>query len=144
MKQFGKLINGQLSIPTAILIGNDWTTNPNEKQSVEAGYKEVVRAEYPSYPFSERYEETETQIIVHYDEIVIPERPWDEDTRYQIKFAPVDLLELLIEVPAMIEYTSTLNTYVDEFGNQYLYVNYFVDMERELCERYGAIITERI
>ena len=69
---------------------------------------------------------------------------WHEDTKYQIKFAPVDLLELLIEVPAMIEYTSTLNTYVDEFGNQYLYVNYFVDMERELCERYGAIITERI
>ena len=68
---------------------------------------------------------------------------WHEDTRYQIKFAPVDLLELLRDVPVMIEYTSTLNTYVDEFGNQYLYVNYFVDMERELCERYGAIITER-
>ena len=69
---------------------------------------------------------------------------WHEDTNFQIKFAPVDLLELLRDVPFMIEYTSTLNTYVDEFGNQYLYVNYFVDMERELCERYGAIITERI
>lgn len=69
---------------------------------------------------------------------------WDEDTQYQIKFAPVDLLELLRDVPSMIEYTSTLTTYVDEFGNQYLYVNYFVDMEKELCERYGAIITERI
>ena len=144
MKQFGKLINGQLITSSAILIDNDWTTNPNEAQYISQGYKDVVRSDYPSHPFTERYEETETQIIIHYDEIVIPERPWNEQTRYQIKFAPVDLLELLIEVPAMIEYTNALTTYVDEFGNQYLYVNYFVDMEKELCERYGAIITERI
>ena len=68
---------------------------------------------------------------------------WHEQTKYQIKFAPVDLLELLRDVPAMIECTNTLTTYVDEFGHQYLYVNYFVDMEKELCERYGAIINER-
>lgn len=80
----------------------------------------------------------------YYQEIIDPnDYTWHEQKKYQIKFAPIDLLELLKEVPAMIDYVNTLTVYSDEFGNQYLYVNYFVDMEKELCERYGAIITER-
>ena len=67
---------------------------------------------------------------------------WHEDTNFQIKFTADDLLDLLEEVPAMIEYTKTLTTYRDMMF-RYFYVNFFNDMERELLERYGGVITER-
>lgn len=66
---------------------------------------------------------------------------WREDTNFQIKFTADDLLDLLEEVPAMIEYTKTLTTYRDMMF-RYFYVNYFNDMERELIEYYGGIVTE--
>jgi hypothetical protein len=88
------------------------------------------------------YEETDTQIIVSYVEIPIIQEPWHEATNFQIKFNSNDLLDMLKEVPAMIEYTHTLTEYRDMFY-RYFYVNYFNDMERELIEYYGGIINEK-
>lgn len=67
---------------------------------------------------------------------------WHEQTNFQIKFTADDLLDILEEVPAMIEYTKTLTTYRDMMF-RYFYVNYFNDMERELVTYYGGIVTER-
>ena len=67
---------------------------------------------------------------------------WHEHTNFQIKFTADDLLDLLEEVPALVEYTKTLTTYRDMMF-RYFYVNFFNDMERELIEYYGGIVTER-
>lgn len=68
---------------------------------------------------------------------------WHEDTQFQIKFRPMDLLDLLKAHKAMIEYTDSLTQYTDMMKNVYYYVNYFNDMERELITYYGGIVTER-
>lgn len=68
---------------------------------------------------------------------------WHELTNFQIKFTPIDLLDLVTEHRAMVDYTDNLVQHKDNNDNIYYYVNYFNDMERELIEYYGAIVTER-
>lgn len=68
---------------------------------------------------------------------------WHENTNFQIKFTPSDLLDLLKAHKAMIDYTDSLTQYTDLMDNVYFYVNYFNDMERELITYYGGIINEK-
>lgn len=68
---------------------------------------------------------------------------WHEDANFQIKFRPMDLLDLLDAHNQMIEYTKSLKKYTDMMENVYYYVNYFNEMERELITYYGGIINEK-
>ena len=142
MKTYGKLINNQLITPKSIdLGGGQFITNPTDKQYIAHGYKEVVDIQPTFANYDRTHTETATQIIVTYVEVVVPEMAWHEDTNFQIKFTTDDLLDLLEEVPTMIEYTKTLTTYRDMMF-RYFYVNYFNDMERELIEYFGGIVNE--
>ena len=140
---YGKLTNNQLITPKSIdLGGGQFITNPADEQYIAHGYKEVIDIQPTFANYNQVYTETETQIIVNYIEVVVPEMAWHEQTNFQIKFTADDLLDLLEEVPAMTEYTKTLTTYRDMMF-RYFYVNFFNDMERELIEYYGGIVTER-
>jgi hypothetical protein len=140
-----KLINNRPKEITYIdLKGGGRNICPNEKDLIAFGCKELVRPEPPTYNYNEVYEETDTQIIVSYVEIPIIETPWHKDTNFQIKFRPIDLIELLEEHKGMIEYTSTLKRYTDLMDNVYFYVNYFTDMEKELIERFATVTPKSI
>lgn len=139
-----KLISGQLVKITSISLDRGGVIcNPRENDLIDYGCKELIRPEQPTFAYTEEYEENETQIIVKYVEVPQVVELWHENTNFQIKITADDLLDLLEEVPAMVEYTKTLTTYRDMMF-RYFYVNFFVDMERELLERYGGVITERI
>ena len=141
---YGKLTNNQLATPDSIPLGRgQFITNPTDEQYIDHGYKEVIDIQPTFANFDKSYTETDTQIIVNYVEVVAPKMVWHEDTNFQIKFTSEDLLDMLEEVPAMVEYTKTLTTYRDMMF-RYFYVNYFVDMERELIEYYGGIINEKL
>ena len=140
---YGKLTNNQLLTPKSIdLGGGQFITNPTNEQYIAHGYKEVVDIQPSFANYDKSYTETATQIFVNYVEVVVPPMVWHEDTQFQIKFTADGLLDLLEEVPAMIEYTKTLTIYRDMIF-RYFYVNFFNDMERELIEYYGGIVTER-
>jgi hypothetical protein len=117
-------------------------TNPNEEQLIDFGCKEWIRPE-PQANCEEIFTENETQIISTWVEIPKIIEPWHEETNFQIKFRPMDLLELLKNHKAMIEYTDTLTQYTDMMENVYYYVNFFNEMERELIEYYGGIVNEK-
>lgn len=68
MTKYGKLNNNVLEYAPAHLIINGTTIlniNKDEELLQEYGFKEIVEAEKPNYPYINTYEETETQIIEH-------------------------------------------------------------------------------
>ena len=144
MNKYGKLTNNQLSTPKSInLGGGQFITNPTAEQYIAHGFKEVIDTQPTFDNYEQSYTETDTQIIVNYVEVVVPPMAWHKDTQFQIKFRPMDLLDLLKSHKAMIEYTDSLTKYTDMMENVYYYVNYFNDMERELITYYGGIINEK-
>lgn len=143
MEQYGRMTNGQLEIVTYIDHENGRTIGINSKTAQLFGLKEIVDVKPDFYNYDVSYTETNTQIIVNYVEVVVAPMAWHEDTNFQIKFRPMDLIELLAEHKGMIEYTDTLKRYTDIFENVYFYVNYFTDMEKELIDRF-AIVTPKL
>ena len=119
---------------------------PNEQQLIDYGCKELIYTEQPTITanqyLAETYSENETQIIIDW---VINEVPiiWHEpNCNFQIKFTHKDLISLIDDMPAFVQYRETLTKYEDEF-HVYYYVNYFDGMDKEALEFYGAIITAK-
>ena len=60
---YAKLINGQLHYATNFeKIGDNWVSNPTEKQLKSVGYKTLTYQEVDEV--TNQYEETDTEIIV--------------------------------------------------------------------------------
>ena len=142
-----KLIDGKLTKITYIDLENGGRIIcPNEQQLIEFGCKELIYLEQPTITpnqyLTESYIENETQIIVDWVVNNIPIVWHEPNCNFQIKFTHKDLISLIDDMPAFIQYRETLTKYEDEF-HVYYYVNYFDGMDKEALEFYGAIITEK-
>lgn len=75
--KYGKLVNNVLEYAPAHLVVDGTTIlniDKDEELLREYGFKEVVETERPNYPFLiTTYEETESQIIIHYERDVAKE-----------------------------------------------------------------------
>ena len=68
----GKIINGTLHEQSASMeIGGRMVSNPTDKQLTDDGWKDIVRTERPEGNYNEKYVETDTQIIVEWEEVFI-------------------------------------------------------------------------
>jgi len=144
MTTYGKLTNNQLITPDSIPLGRgQFITNPTDEEYIDHGYKEVIDIKPSFANYDKSYTELETQIVVSYIEVPIPEMAWHEDTNFQIKFTEKQLRYLFLEVPAMVMDFKSLEDYEDMIGNIYFYVNELSDEDRQLIENFGGIITER-
>ena len=145
MKQYGKLIDGKLATPDSIPLGRgQFITNPTNEQYIAHGYKEVIDIKPDFVNYDRIYTELETQIVVSYIEVPIPEMAWHEDTNFQIRLTEKQLRYLFLEVPAMVMDFKSLEDYEDFMGNIYFYVNELNDEDRQLIENFGGVIESKL